>query len=114
MSFSMYTVLGEKIAQCCGCSACVAECPVNCISMRENSEGFLYPEIDNNCIHCGRCKAICPVLNPISKEIQESEESVIAWAAIAKDESIQESSSSGGVFSLLANKTMPLVSLSSL
>ena len=31
---------------CCGCSACVAACPKQCIAMLEDAEGFLYPEVD--------------------------------------------------------------------
>lgn len=27
---------------CCGCTACVAVCPKNCIEMKEDMEGFLY------------------------------------------------------------------------
>jgi len=33
-------------SQCCGCEACVQRCPKQCIVMREDEEGFLYPEAD--------------------------------------------------------------------
>ena len=33
-------------SKCCGCTACYNACPVNCISMKEDDEGFLFPEID--------------------------------------------------------------------
>ena len=45
---------------CTGCSACVAVCPVNCIDMFTDEEGFLYPESDFRCIHCGACERVCP------------------------------------------------------
>ena len=34
-------------SECCGCSACEQICPVGCIKMKEDEEGFLYPKIDN-------------------------------------------------------------------
>lgn len=54
--------LVENAAACCGCSACYAVCPKRAISMRENEEGFLYPQIDDErCIACKRCIAVCPL-----------------------------------------------------
>lgn len=45
---------------CCGCEACFAVCPVNAIEMKEDEEGFRYPqEADGHCIHCGLCLKIC-------------------------------------------------------
>ncbi|MBO5927980.1 MAG: 4Fe-4S binding protein, partial [Clostridia bacterium] len=40
---------------CNGCSVCYSVCPKNAISMRFDKEGFLYPEINQNCINCGLC-----------------------------------------------------------
>lgn len=52
-------------ARCTGCGACDNVCPVGAITMRENGEGFLYPEIDKQkCVNCGLCAKRCPVLNP--------------------------------------------------
>ena len=40
---------------CCGCSACVQKCPKQCISLKDDNEGFLYPEVDKvTCIDCGK------------------------------------------------------------
>ena len=45
---------------CNGCSACSLICPVNAIEMKRDTEGFIYPVIDDNkCIHCGACLKIC-------------------------------------------------------
>ena len=53
---------------CCGCSACSQKCPKNAITMKENEEGFLYPEIDKEkCINCGLCSKVCPQLKKVKK-----------------------------------------------
>lgn len=53
-------VLFDSDYGCCGCSACYAVCPAGAITMQANSEGFLYPEIDENrCIRCRRCLGVC-------------------------------------------------------
>lgn len=55
-------VLYELESECCGCSACEAICPQDAIKMSENSEGFLYPKIDENkCIECKLCLKVCPL-----------------------------------------------------
>lgn len=48
---------------CCGCEACRQICPVKCIQMAADEEGFLYPVINKEtCIECGQCRKACPVL----------------------------------------------------
>ena len=45
---------------CCGCTACASICPRQAITMKPDSLGFLYPEVDESlCIDCGRCVKIC-------------------------------------------------------
>ena len=49
---------------CCGCQACANICPKQCISMRADEEGFLYPHVDKTaCVSCGLCEKVCPILN---------------------------------------------------
>ena len=83
---------------CCGCGACVQICPKQCISMAADNEGFLYPEVDTDrCIHCNLCTTICPTLNAYPPQAP-----LATYAAVNKDKATQEKSSSGGLFSLLA------------
>ena len=54
----------SDLSRCCGCTACSAICPVSCISMKADEEGFLYPEADaGKCVGCGLCEKACPVLH---------------------------------------------------
>ena len=57
-------------ADCCGCTACKNICPKDAIEMLEDSEGFLYPKINQEkCVNCGLCKKTCPVNSePIPRE----------------------------------------------
>ncbi len=83
---------------CCGCSACVQICPKDCIRLAEDEEGFLYPHVDrNSCIGCGLCEKVCPVINAGG-----SREPLSCYAAKNRDERIRMESSSGGIFTLLA------------
>ena len=86
--------------QCTGCRACESRCNFHSIAMREDSEGFLYPEIDpKTCTQCGLCEKACPVLNdPVFSKLKDPG----VYACWSHDEEIRGKSSSGGVFSLLA------------
>lgn len=83
---------------CCGCHACLSICPKSCISMRADEEGFLYPVVDEQaCIDCGLCENVCPVLN------QNAERKPIeVYAAKCNDEKVRQESSSGGLFTVVA------------
>lgn len=83
---------------CCGCGACSSVCPTGAISMEYDAEGFLAPVIDmDKCTQCGLCKKICPSINIRYDNFTEPS----CYAAYASDE-IREKSSSGGIFTLLA------------
>lgn len=87
---------------CCGCSACVQRCPKHCISMKEDSEGFLYPVVDESiCIDCGLCEKVCPIINN-SEKLSVKE----VLAVKNRNETERMASSSGGVFIALAKKTI--------
>ena len=84
--------------ECSGCYACVSICPKRCISMQIDNEGFWYPLVDKNeCIECGMCEKHCPV-----KKSKRNYRDIEGYAAINKNSTVQKRSSSGGVFTLLA------------
>ena len=89
-------------SQCCGCNACVQICPKQCIQMQEDCEGFLYPLVDDDmCVDCKLCEKVCPVINP-----NEPRRPLKVYAAMHPDEDIRLNSSSGGVFTLLAEQVI--------
>lgn len=96
-------MIGEKEkSQCCGCHACASRCPRHCISMKPDEEGFLYPTVrTEECIGCGLCENVCPVTHK-----PEKENGFQAFAAYCTDEKIRAESSSGGVFTLLAEAVL--------
>lgn len=84
--------------KCTGCWACYNICPQQCIDMKVGHLQHLYPTINQfKCINCGLCKKICPVNNPLKKNIPNH-----TYAAWAKDKIEYQTSTSGGVASLLA------------
>lgn len=79
-------------------------CPKQCIAMAADAEGFLYPRIDETrCVSCGCCEKVCPVLTQ-SETPQTGKPS--AYAAYCTDEAIRMASSSGGVFTVLAQQIL--------
>lgn len=89
--------------KCTGCSACESVCPMNAIVMQADVDGFLYPKVDATlCLECGLCEKICPQLQ--SEECKSDKKS--AFLGVAKNDILREVSSSGGVFSLLAEKVL--------
>lgn len=92
-------------SMCCGCSACVNICPQQCISFVNDIEGFCYPHVEENiCIHCGMCKKVCPF------QVHGEEKKSIpkAYGMKALDNNILKNSSSGGVFTLLAEQIIEI------
>lgn len=89
--------------QCCGCSACSAVCPQQCIEMKEDELGFLHPFIDStSCIGCSLCEKTCPCLQSEKASVEPE----LLFAAKIKDDSKLTQSTSGGVFTFLAEKVL--------
>ncbi len=90
-------------ALCCGCGLCVEICPQHCIHMANNLEGFAYPQIDEEkCTGCGLCAEKCPV----NAKCRNHQEPAPSFAAAALDQDLLAKSSSGGIFSLLAEEIL--------
>ena len=89
--------LGKK---CTGCGACAASCPAKCIVMKPDGEGFLYPEVGDDCLGCERCTNVCPVISYKKTEAKAPK----TFAAYNKNAQERLSSSSGGIFVLLAKR----------
>ncbi len=87
---------------CTGCSACVNICTTEAISMRADEKGFLRPVVSlEKCIDCGLCSMICPQ----NKRDAPNKEGNI-FAALAINDNLRLKSSSGGIFSLLAENIL--------
>ncbi|MBQ6994451.1 MAG: polysaccharide pyruvyl transferase family protein [Lachnospiraceae bacterium] len=90
--------------RCTGCGACFNKCPVGAISMKYDSEGFLFPYVDKKkCIECGLCLQVCSAENN-SIQSRTRQKYYAVWA----DEEIRNESSSGGMFTLLAQYVLGL------
>lgn len=89
----------EKVKDnCCGCSACMNSCPKNCIEMKPDKDGFLYPAVDEEkCIGCGRCERVCPVL---SRKVPDNRPR--AYLVRHKNTALRKISTSGGFFAAAA------------
>jgi len=122
--------ISEKY-DCCGCSACVLACSKQCISFDEDDLGFHYPLVDKElCADCGLCEKVCPMQGvlrqarePVKKVLKvqpgekvldekngeegvEGKAPLRVVAAYNKDEIIRAQSSSGGIFTMLAESVL--------
>ncbi len=90
----------KRKEECSACLACYNACPVSAISFKEDKLGFKYPIVDKKkCIQCRVCKSVCPMF--VSQDTINGFNQK-AYAVINPDKEIRSKSSSGGVFSLIA------------
>lgn len=100
----MITITNKE--NCMGCYACASICPKTCISMESDNEGFWYPVVDHDrCIECGMCVKVCPIIQTPHKE-REQGTKPLAYAAYNKDDTVRLDSSSGGLFTLIAEDVL--------
>ncbi|MBP3819977.1 MAG: Coenzyme F420 hydrogenase/dehydrogenase, beta subunit C-terminal domain [Butyrivibrio sp.] len=94
----MESVAKVKREACFGCTACMAICKFDAITMQPDDEGFMVPIVDEEkCIGCGACTRVCPALNPWQGKASENK----FYAYQHENMDILAKSTSGGAFSAL-------------
>lgn len=89
------------VDNCSSCMACLNVCTRKAIRVIQNVNGFYRPEIDEqHCIKCGMCEQSCPSIHLKENPFEKIEEKV--FAAYNLNEEIRKKSSSGGIFSAIA------------
>lgn len=69
--------------------------------MEKDKEGFFYPAVnEDKCVKCGRCTKVCQSLQRLEYAVEEK---TMAYACYNKDDEVRQCSTSGGVFSLIAD-----------
>ena len=88
---------------CCGCNACGDICTHKAITFKTDVEGFWYPEVNKDlCTDCHLCEKVCPIINV--KELKKNDlPQSICYAAEHKNLEVVFDSTSGGLFSALAD-----------
>ena len=86
--------------KCTGCMLCVSKCPIDCINIVQDTEGFFYPNVNvEKCVNCGKCAENCPSLNRIKKNTIKC-----VYMAQYKDDNKLIKSASGGIGQAMARE----------
>ena len=97
MNNNISLILEKK--QCCGCGACINACKTKALKYSHDRYGFIIPKLNNEkCIQCGKCLIVC------AAEHQDGNESLEAYAAMAKNIEDRWRASSGGIFGVISKK----------
>ncbi|MBD5310750.1 MAG: 4Fe-4S dicluster domain-containing protein [Bacteroides sp.] len=90
----------RSVNPCTSCSMCAALCPVQCISIVSDTDGFLHPVTDEDkCIGCGLCVKVC---YKFDHEVQPQPQPAGQLYAAVADEATVNVCTSGGVGDVLA------------
>ena len=91
-------------SQCTGCTACYSICGHNAITMQFDECSHIYPIVDmDKCTDCGLCEKVCPLLHKDSLPQDVNLEELQVKAVYNKNDEVRSRSTSGGLFSLLAD-----------
>lgn len=95
---------------CTGCALCANVCAHDAINMVWNADGFLVPQVDaTRCMNCGACVRACPAqsehLEKLRAETGGPPEPPVAYGGWNTDNETHLASSSGGIFTALAQHT---------
>ena len=88
----------SMFSECAACGACNNICPFNAISVLKDSEYYNICVDSEKCVECGKCVDVCPW----NRE-KDSQNLTAAYGGWVNDKNIVEKSSSGGLFSAVAN-----------
>lgn len=94
----MIEIMNKK--DCCGCCICVGACPKNCIEMKTDYEGFIYPHVnETSCVNCHMCEKVCPIINVRDDRGKFEQRGYIVQH---KDPEVLRESTAGGAFTAIA------------
>ena len=96
----MFSIYKTK-DNCCACEACRQACPHNCIEVKEDEDGYLFPVVDSTkCNDCGVCQTVCMYKCSIVKNSLISRD---CFVFMNINESYRLRSSSSGAFEAICN-----------
>lgn len=91
-----------SVKECFGCSACETVCPRGAVRLEPDALGFRKAVLDAGaCTGCGACSKVCPAFH--DAPAFRPRRAVSGWT---RDPAIRAASSSGGIFSALAARTI--------
>lgn len=96
----------KQIRPCTSCQVCGAVCPSSAIHFELNEDGFYRPLVDKTlCVDCSLCTLSCPKYDDnIQVTSNEELENILLYAASAKDDKVEQQTTSGGIADLLAHE----------